>query len=236
MKEAKRLYLSRHARLRLQERTSLREEDVSELTGKFVLITQEEYENRVSYLLFSKHDENFIIFVIDVKEGEIVTVIPIEYWNNMRSRELGRFVNKKGVALSHLLEAVKAVDPDHEILQHTPLFDKEGFYLFVSCYMEDKVKKLRGELLETATLIDCKGKAIAYINELILDFHRSFGVIPKLVLWSKYRNPDKKNDKVHMLEMEEGTNTSEIYDAILFDLYERRRLEAKYPKLQSYIE
>lgn len=70
-----------HARIRLEERLSLSNEEINDLleNSKCVLLGQE--EERVHKLFYSKPDNNYFVAIHDETTNEMVTILSLDYHN-----------------------------------------------------------------------------------------------------------------------------------------------------------
>ena len=112
--------LTEHASARLIERTSLSPQALCAILdgGAFVSLGKEVGNTKISKLFFSKSDDQFFVAIQDQKNGEVVTVLTIEYWQNLSEKH---FETNLYVSRNDLLEAISMVDPSNKVLKHSPL-------------------------------------------------------------------------------------------------------------------
>ncbi len=81
--------LTDHARERLEERTTRSELELLSILDKNLAVNAgHEYpSNRFSRLVFSPTDKEFFIVVQDANSGTVVTILTIEYWNNLSEKQ-----------------------------------------------------------------------------------------------------------------------------------------------------
>lgn len=79
----RRIRFTEHALLRLEERFKLKVESIREFIEKelFVPIGRDGSSNRLSLLIYSILDNEYIVFIYDEKTKEVVTVLPSNYHN-----------------------------------------------------------------------------------------------------------------------------------------------------------
>lgn len=77
--------LTYHAASRLSERTSLSEEAFLDLVRlrRTVIVGVEPFTNRVHKLFYSRADSAHFVGVQDISTGEMITVLPLEYHENL---------------------------------------------------------------------------------------------------------------------------------------------------------
>ncbi len=134
--------LTSHALDRLRERSVIGPDIVLSAlkNGRIELITVEQYSNRGSYLYFSDIENTFFVLVIDISTQEVVTILPIEYWENLKAPERkSRFLNWGSITKSILFKAIRRVDSGHEFIVHPPLFGRDLIYFFISYYIDGSV-------------------------------------------------------------------------------------------------
>ena len=80
MKE--RTTLSIHARMRLTERTRLSEAELVQLLdeGRSASVAYRRGITHWHRIVYSFHDENYFVAISDVRNGEVITVIPIHFY------------------------------------------------------------------------------------------------------------------------------------------------------------
>ena len=76
-----------HALDRVAERMDLPRTELAEIldTGRAVTLGVDEYSNRLHRLFFSRVDEQFFVAVQDAKSGDVITVLPLEYYANIHA-------------------------------------------------------------------------------------------------------------------------------------------------------
>ena len=74
-----------HALDRVAERLTLSRVELADILdrNRAVTIGVDEYSNRLRRLFFSPVDEEFFVAVQDAKTGDVVTVLPLEYYANL---------------------------------------------------------------------------------------------------------------------------------------------------------
>lgn len=72
-------FLSIHATERLRERTKLQDEEFLSLMDSSIPIPLGEEEGKTHYLFFSPPDDLCFVAVKDPKNGEIITILPLDY-------------------------------------------------------------------------------------------------------------------------------------------------------------
>jgi hypothetical protein len=90
--------LTSHAKERLQERTSISYIELARiLDNNLAVNVGHEYpSNRYSRLVFSPTDKEFFIVVQDASNGTVVTILTIEYWNNLSEKQFAGDLTKIG--------------------------------------------------------------------------------------------------------------------------------------------
>ena len=121
----KKTRLTTHALIRLSERTSMTPQSLAEIldSEKYIYLGKERDNNRVSKLFFSKSDDHFYIAVQDSADGDVITILTLEYWHNLSEKY---FDTKLVVKRKNLLGAIQLVDPENEILTHPPLTNQKS--------------------------------------------------------------------------------------------------------------
>lgn len=96
-----------HALDRVAERLTMDRTELAELLdrGRAVTLGVDEYSNRLRRLFYSAQDEQFFVAVQDVKTGDVVTVLPLEYYANLHG-----FVPEKRVVEAAALVGAPAPD------------------------------------------------------------------------------------------------------------------------------
>jgi len=223
-------FLSRHAKQRLAERSSLVELDLSVVMTRSLPVTIEKFSHRLSYLYFSAKDERFIIFVADISNGEILTVITVDYWENLRSENAGlrQILNTRGVSRDDLLGAVQLTDPEHEILQSPPLRRGDRLYLFFIRYQIGMVKEVRFGPIPVEIFIDGSGRAITFVQSSLEAFIDEYQVLPTFVQASEFSSR-KRQDEWRRHELDQNTEISEVAKLLQEELQEKRDVSRRYP-------
>ena len=102
MKECNKTTWTLHAKERLQERTTISDIELAHIldNNKAVTVGHEYQSNRYSRLVFSPADKEFFIAVQDAKSGTVVTILTIEYWNNLSEKHFdGELTKNDGTHL-----------------------------------------------------------------------------------------------------------------------------------------
>lgn len=136
--------LTSHALERLNERSVVDPDDLLSAVSndQIELVTIEHWTNRVSYLFFSKEESMFHVLVIDISTQEIITILPVEYWQNLRSHDReNRFINEKSISKPMLFRAIMRSDRNNSFIHNPPLFGKKTIFIFAS-YTVDKKRKM----------------------------------------------------------------------------------------------
>ena len=115
--------LTGHALLRLSERSSLREVEMLELLDMnlSVLIGFEDFTSIAHRVVFISLDQNFLVAVVDTKNDEVMTLLPLDYWRTLRANRGNNYRIKCDLTRELLLKAIQLVCPDHEFLKHPPV-------------------------------------------------------------------------------------------------------------------
>ena len=222
-------FLSAHAKQRLTERSSLLEIDLPVIISKSLPITMESYTHRLSFLYFSVKDERFLIFVMDLLNNEIITILPLEYWENLRSTDSGkhRIQNLRDVSHGDFLAAVKLTDPDHEILRFPPLRSGQKLYLFLLGSDQNRRYRLRTEPTSLSIFVDDSEWALAFVVSAIKDFVDSHQALPTYMQLSE-RSRMKSEDGWFSHEIDEHTEISAITQSLVKEVAKRRKISEKY--------
>jgi len=114
------LRLTNHAIERLAERSLLKPDELIDLiqSEKLVIVGTEPPFPLNSYLLFSIKDDGFLVVTIDVRTQDVITIQPIQYWENLRKKKNYNISGR--VTRTKLFEAVRASNPQHSILLYPP--------------------------------------------------------------------------------------------------------------------
>lgn len=77
--------LTYHAAQRLDERTTLFEDELLRLihNGRCVIVGIEPYTNRLHKLIYSEPDKTHFVAIQDMATGEVITILPIDYHENL---------------------------------------------------------------------------------------------------------------------------------------------------------
>ena len=122
--------LTEHAKLRLEERTSLSHEEFLCLVSRkrYTKVGFERNSSREHHLFFSSPDDGFRLFVMDAAAGVIVTVLCCEYWLNLVQK--GNYQTVGFLAKSDFVDVLRMESPDHRALTYPPLFKKRFFKIW----------------------------------------------------------------------------------------------------------
>ena len=167
----KKTKLTEHASARLIERTSLSPQALCAILdgGAFVFLGKEVGNTKMSKLFFSKSDDQFFVAIQDQKNAEVVTVLTIEYWQNLSVKH---FKTNLSVSRNDLLDAIRMVDPSNKILKHPPLVGpKSGKMNFVLVIHALNIidsttyfKSVNAGSLETGLLYE---KSTEYLSDIL---------------------------------------------------------------------
>jgi hypothetical protein len=117
---------------RLSERTSISPQTLCSIldNNECVYLGRTPDNDRISKLFFSTSDDKFFVAIQDVESGYVVTILTIEYWQNLSLKYLKRNIK---VGKSDLLNTIRIGDPSNKILKHPPIIKnkKINFSLLV---------------------------------------------------------------------------------------------------------
>ena len=199
------------------------------IISKAVPITVENYSDRLSYLYFSSKDERFLVFVIDLLDGTVLTVLPIEYWNNLRSKTRGerRIENLRGVSRENLLTSVKLVDPNHEILKCPPLRPTETLYLILIGSDVDGTKKLRSEPTTIEVFVEDSEYSKQLVISLFGEFIKSHEFLPTYAQLSQTTQSNWK-DGWSMHEVDQDTEIDALTRLLIDEVQKKIEISNRY--------
>ena len=230
--------LTSHAIERLRERSAMEPEVILSAikNNKIALITGEQYSNRVSYLYFSDIDNTFFVLVIDVLTQEVITILPIEYWENLKRKSTHgdyRFLNGRSISKPILFEAINRMDRNHDFIKHPPLFGSKSIYFFVNYYKDDKYKLVTAGSIKIAILVSLKkGECI---SRLQTDFDFSMdSLVPDdgvfFVSWKTSKSKKFKFPETHQLiEFHSHIDFERLYRALTNDVSRRLNISKRFP-------
>lgn len=214
-----------HALDRLKERSTLEPSDILSAINKerVEIVTVERWTNRISYLFFSATEEKFHILVIDKSAREIITIIPIEYWENLRRHNRkNRIPNPSPVTKADLFNAVRKVDSNHRILQHPPLFGRATIYFFAYYLDEEKVRKKRIGFIDISDLTnyekeECVKKLKSCIESGLEELNLQKNSIT--ILWKTTASAKSKpTDREYGLQFDSFIDFDTLYTAVHSDI------------------
>lgn len=228
--------LTAHALERLRERSVVEPEVIlSEIqNNKIELITVEQYSNRVSYLYFSDIDNTFFVLVIDVLAKEVITILPIKYWENLKSSHRNyRFLNQRSISKPMLFEAINRVDSEHDFIKYPPLFERKSIYFFVSYWLCSKYRLSRAGSIEISILVGLKkDECISRIQEH-LDFSMDSLVPDDGILFVSWKASKSKKFKfpetVQLIEFHSHIDFERLYAELINDVSRRLNISKRFP-------
>ncbi len=223
-----------HGRERLAERTDMSEADVAAALreNRFVLITQETGSNLLSLLHFGARDGGFFIMVFDVKDRQVVTVISIDHWENLRAKP--EYRNRRGVKVDDLFQAVRLSDPGHELLRFPPFCGGNAFIL--------RARAPRGADDRTVRIgdLDCgeflrlpKREAVRRLQAMTEDALGAGTAPPIDVFWGADAKTGSLSHNKKSLVVEDDDGYEALYRALADDISNRRMTGRKYPVFEE---
>jgi len=131
------LHYSKHAIRRVKERTILsKEEIIVFIEKKSILIGEEKKNNRNHQLFYSSQDRMFYIIIYDNITGEIITILPEEYHENISWKISDE---AKNMAMGLTLE--ESNDNNKKIIKpKVEKIAKERYKLKIVNYIKGKIK------------------------------------------------------------------------------------------------
>lgn|GEM_PF-5374086 len=229
--------LTFHALERLRERSIVEPAVIlsSIHDDKVELITVEQYSNRGSYLFYSATENSFLVLVIDMSNQEVVTILPIEYWENLKAPgKEGRFLNGQSISKSTLFKAIRRVDNEHEFIKYPPLFGRDSIYFFIHFKVDGKQKVLRAGAIEIAILVGLKKNECIDRLKGNLDFSLSPLVPDDGALFVSWKTSKSKKFKfpeaLQLVEFHSSIEFDRLYVELMTDLSRRLGSTKKFPE------
>jgi hypothetical protein len=221
-----------HAAIRLRERSELSELDIGHAIDgeKAALVSVERGTGLYSYLLYSESEDKFLVIVFDNEDSTVVTIIPVEYWNNLQKDRI-RFGNDTEITNIHKFKAIKAANPNHTILQNPPFCGRQSIFFSIRLSELGKIKtKKIGSLFVSDVLKKNKIEMQKKLADLLsLAFSDSDIFRSRCYLcWSLSKNFNKNTDKLNIYEIFYDIKLEYIYDAIYTDICKRQENSNRY--------
>jgi len=222
--------LTTHALMRLSERTSITPQSLKKILDgeKYIFLGKERDNNRFSKLFFSKSDDHFYIAIQDAEDGDVVTILTLEYWHNLSEKYFDR---KLVVTRQNLLEAIRIGDPENKILAHPPLTNQKVVRFSILALDENDLFKpprmvnvgaISANLFYGTPTEDLANMIKSKFTEKLNDKNISEKEVI-LIRWGA--GGDLQNNEIEAPQLIEY---SSLVDAVKNDLYLRNNLFKKY--------
>ena len=226
----KKTRLTTHALIRLSERTSMTPQSLAEIldSEKYIYLGKERDNNRVSKLFFSKSDDHFYIAVQDSADGDVITILTLEYWHNLSEKYFDtKLLDKR----KNLLGAIQLVDPENEILTHPPLTNQKSVKFSFFAFDENDLFKpprlFNGGAISVTLLNNTPTEDLASVIKSNFTKKLSDKNIPEKgvtsIRWSVGKDLQKNE-----IDVNQPFDSSSLVNAVKNDLYLRNNLFKKY--------
>ncbi|MDB4137250.1 hypothetical protein N9762_03830 [Gammaproteobacteria bacterium] len=199
---------------------------------KAALVSVERGTGLYSYLLYSEREDQFLVIVYDRVSAIVVTVIPVDYWNNLQSDTI-RFGNDKTITTRHMFKAVRAANPCHPILLNPPFCGRESIFLSIRCLESEKIKTIKiGSIAVSDMLQKAKSEMERELRNLLFNAisDSKISESPFYLYWGLSKNVNKTTDKLNLIELSTEMEIRTIFDAIYTDICIRQENTRRYAK------
>ena len=181
---------------------------------------------------------NFLVIVFDPKNKEVITVMPISYWNLLQKDKV-RYWNRNRINQTHLFSSVKAMNPIHVLVSNPPLCGKKEIHIFLYFSVDNKrLRKWSGSISIDSILNESKNNIKNILQEIILKGVRENLIdgLPSHIIWGVSKKTSSIQDKQNIVEVSYDYKIEDLYRSIFLDIRIRARNTKLYPIFENILE
>jgi hypothetical protein len=134
-------HFTEHGAERSDLRLSMHNDQIAKIldNDRIVSLGTEAMTHRASRLFFSDQDDDFFVVIQDMNTGEVVTILPVPYWLNLKVKTKGL---KLEITPQDYINAVKKIDPHHPYVENYRPHDASARVVrFQGSYFSDVGRK-----------------------------------------------------------------------------------------------